>query len=269
MLIQFRKPRLRADLFAGLLLFLLPAGFPALAADHQEEQWFEAVGRRDWLANYDPTLIGRRATAEFSYEDERKGKSTTKLDPTIRDAWGITESLAFGIQVEQPVKWLQTGSGSIAGAGDFECRTGIVGRITSSLRWGTAMNFKFPTASNPALGVNAFEIRPIAAISWDTTTWLNLGINAAYSITTADTETVNKLELKFPVAVKISSSWSAELTYKPTLNFAAETTTHSLEIDITRLLGDKHQFAISPGIEVPLSVQSLEWKAILGMAWYF
>jgi len=101
-------------------IFLLSAGFSALAADRQEEKWFDAVGQRDWLANDDPTLIGRRVTAEFSYEDERKGKSTAKLDPTIRDAWGITESLAFGMQIELPIKWVDTGTSSAAGAGDFE-----------------------------------------------------------------------------------------------------------------------------------------------------
>jgi hypothetical protein len=239
------------------------------AEENHGENWFHAVGRRDWLANYDPTLIGRRVTSEFSFEDDRGGQSTTKLDLTVRDSWSVTDGLAFGLQVELPIKWVDTGADTAGGLGNFETRAGVVGRITKHLRWGTALNLSFPTASNPALDTNILEIRPIAALSWDAASWLNFGVNAAYSITPADTDTVNKLELKFPVAVEISPDWSAAVTYKPTISISGDAVEHALEMDITRLLGDKRQFAITPGMEVPLSKQSLEWKVILGAAWYF
>lgn len=269
MLKRFREKYHRPDVFAGILFFLLATGLTAPGENLEEQNWFKAVGRRDWLANYDPTLIGRRITSEFSYEDDRGSKSTAKLDLTIRDAWGLFKGLAFGIQADLPLKWMDTGGDSIAGAGDFGCRTGVVGRITRTFRWGTGMNFKFPTATNSALGDGYFEIRPIVALSWDASSWVNIGINAAYSITPSNTSSVNKLEINFPVAMKISDDWSAALTYKPTLHFEPDSATHSLELDVTRLLGRNHEFAITPGMEIPLSVQSLEWKAILGLAWYF
>jgi len=97
-------------------------------------KWFEVKGSRAWLAPYDSTLIGRRIDSEFSFERDAGNVSTTEIDTTVRDAWGVAKNLAFGVQLELPVKWVDTNGALASGAADLETRTGVVHRVLSTLR---------------------------------------------------------------------------------------------------------------------------------------
>lgn len=249
---------------------LLALGSLASAAEKSPE-WFAHDITNAWLQNYDPTLIGRRLGSEFSYEDLADKRSTYKIDTTFRGAYPIAKNIAFGYQLEQTYKWVDTGTDSVSGLGDFECRAGFVGRFSPSLRWGTAMNFEFDTASNSALGANAFQLRPIVAFRWDANDRLGLGMNVEYTFTPSDegSNDTSALEIKFPVAFKISDQWSAALTYKPRWNFLDDSSRQRMDVGGSYIWGSDHQFALSAGIEVPLTAQDLQFKSMLSLTWYF
>ena len=65
-----------------------------------------------------------------------------------------------------PFDWMDTGATDEAGIGDLEFRTGIVGRISPTLRYGFGLNTVFDTAREPEFGDSALVLRPITAISW-------------------------------------------------------------------------------------------------------
>jgi hypothetical protein len=239
---------------------------PAEAAD-----WFELSRDNAWLQNYDPTLVSRRAYSEFSYEEQNAGRSIYKLDSSVRGAHALVENLALGYQIELPYKWRDTGTGNISGFGDVECRTGVIGRISDTLRWGTGLNMEFDTAEHPELGSNAFLLRPTTAISWGATDSLNLGITAKYTFTpTAEgPHDASVLKFEIPVSVRISEQWSASATYKPQWNFLNDSSSQRLEFDANYVWGKHHQFALLAGIEVPLTSQTLQFKSLLGLTWHF
>lgn len=230
-------------------------------------EWFAAGPRLAWLANYDPTLIGRRVVTECSYEDERDGKFTLKTSLSTRYAHDLLNGLAVGTQLEVPTEWTQGGSG----LGRLELRVGMVGRITPTLRWGAGLNTKLPTETNTGMGSNSFELKPIAMLSWEVTPWLNIGLTGNYSFTPTHEgpESVSKIEMDLPVAVKIAERWSAAFIYKPTFDFVAHDTTQAAEIDVTKIWGRNNQYATTIGTKFPLGQQSLQWKVIVSLAWYF
>jgi hypothetical protein len=96
-------------------------------------------------------------------------------------------------------------------------------------------------------------------------------MNVEYTFTPTDegSNDTSALELKFPVAFKISDQWSGSLTYKPRWNLLDDSSRQSMEIDAGYIWGDHHQFALSAGIEIPLSSQNLQFKSILSLTWYF
>lgn len=256
-------PPVLALLGAALLL----AGPASVRA---EDQWFEGDAARAWLRSYDPTLIGRRVVTEFSFEDDRGGVTITKLTTTVRDSAVIAPGLAAGAQVELPVEWRTAGGDVVSGLADFETRAGVVGRISKTLRWGTALNLKLPTATDPVLG-DPFTMKPLVAVSWDATAALNLGFTPSYEFTPGApaADAVSKLHFDLPIAVNLGERWSAAATYKPEWDLLTHQVTHKLETGLTLLLGARRQFALSPAVEVPLSRQTMEWKAIVSLAWYF
>ncbi len=257
-------PRPFLAALGAALLLAWPAGARA------EGQWFEGDAARAWLRSYDPTLIGRRVVSEFSFEDDRGGVTITKITTTVRDSTVIAPGLAVGAQVELPVEWRTAGGDVVSGLADLETRAGIVGRISKTLRWGTALNLKFPTGTDPVL-TDPFTMKPLLAVSWDATAALNLGLTPSYEFTPgapAD-DAVSKLHLDVPIAVNLADRWSAAATYKPEWDLLTQQVTHKLETGLTVLLGAKRQFALSPSVEVPLSRQTMEWKAIVSLAWYF
>ena len=74
-----------------------------------------------------------------------------KIENSFR--WGVPlhEGLALGFQALVPVKWQESAGDDLSGIGDFEMRTGLVGRISPALRWGFGLNAVFDTAAEPGL----------------------------------------------------------------------------------------------------------------------
>jgi hypothetical protein len=268
--IGWLTPPRRSIRIKRALAFVLGLLSVCPAALHAEGNWFEGGESRAWLRSYDPTLIGRRVVTEFSFEDDRDGITITKLSTTVRGSTLIGHGLAVGAQVELPVEWHSTNGDIVSGLADFETRAGVVGRINKTLRWGTALNLKFPTATDPVLS-DPFTMKPLLAISWDVTSALNLGLTPSYEFTPGapSSDQVNTLHFDVPVAVSLSKQWSAAATYKPEWNLDARQFTHKLETGVTLLFGPDSQFALSTAVEIPLSRQTLEWKAIASLAWYF
>lgn len=250
---------------------LLLAGLAPVRAAETAVPWFEHAAERAWVENYDPTLITRRVLTELSFEDHGTDDELWKIENSFR--WGIPlhEGLALGFQALVPVKWQESAGDDLSGIGDFEMRTGLVGRISPTLRWGFGLNAVFDTAAEPGLGADAFILRPIAAIRWDLNERINLGLNLEYNVTPADegTHDVSQLELKIPVVIKLADRWSAAVTYKPRWDFLADSDRHRLEFGATRVLGADHQYALSVGVEIPLASESFDSKLTAGLAWHF
>lgn len=249
-----------------LLAFLTTA---LQARGEADERWFEAIGERAWLANYDPTLIGRRVLTEMSYEDD-KDSDTTKLSTSARYSALIQPNIAAGLQISQSLEWKSIRGDTTGGLGDLEVRGGLVGRLTDSFRWGAGTNLKFATATSPILS-DPFEIEALGALSWDLTKRLNLILQPSYSITPGTTgkNATNKITLKLPISFRIVRWLSASVSYKTEWEFTSHQAIHKLEGGLTVLPGSHDQFAISPAIEIPLSQQDLNWKAMLTAGWYF
>lgn len=252
----------------------LPLLLAALAPLHATEpagRWFDHAIERAWVENYDPTLVTRRVLSELSFEDHGSDEEIWKIENSFR--WGVPlhDGLALGFQALVPVKWRESAGDDLSGLGDFEMRTGLVGRISPALRWGFGVNAVFDTAAEPDLGADAFILRPIAAIRWDCNERINIGFNLEYNVTPADegSDDVSQLELKFPVVLKLSDRWAGALTYKPRWDLLAESERHRLELGATRTLGADHQCALSFAVELPLASESFDSKLTAGLAWHF
>ncbi len=257
---------------ARILVTLLAVG-PVHAVQPQDAEpgMVAHNPQRAWYQDYDPTLVNRRVLSELSYESDGDDKEYWKIENSLR--WGIPlrEGLALGLQALIPVKWDETATSDTSGMGDLELRTGVVGRISATQRYGIGLNAEFDTASDSALGANALILRPIFAFRWDIASRLNLGLNVEYNFTPLDEEDndVSALELKFPLVVKLTDDWSAAATYKPRWNFLTEDNRHRLELGATRLFGSDRQYALSFLLELPLSSDNLDYKLTSGFAWHF
>ena len=260
--------RLRHARTAVLLVF---AGHQAATAAQTTPEWFAHTRENAWLNAYDPTLIGRRLLSEFSYENDAGDAEFWKLETSLRWAIPIHKDLAFGMQALIPVKWNDTATASESGIGDLELRTGLVGRISPTLRYGIGLNAEFDTAADSSLGDNALALRPITAIRWDVARHVNIGLNLEYTFTPRDegADDISEFELKFPLVVKLNDDWSAAATYKPKWNLLTESDRHRFELGATRVWGADHEYALSFGTEVPLSSDTMDFKLISGFTWYF
>lgn len=250
----------------------LPASFTLAAqADTSAAEWFEHSPDRAWLQPYDPTLISRRISSEFSYESHDNDSDIYKIETTLRWAFPVREDLALGVQAMVPVKWINSPTTDDSGTGDLELRTGFIGRLSPVLRYGAGLNAAFDTASDSSLGGNAFQLRPILAVRWDAHPRISTGINIEYTFTPRDegTSDVSALELKFPVTFKLNEEWSASMTYKPRWDLLAETDRNRIELSAAKTFGTNRQYALSCGAEVPLSSESFDFKLITGFAWSF
>lgn len=226
---------------------------------------------RAWLERYDPTLVSSRYFSEFIYENYGSGSDLFKNENTLR--WGIPwrDDHAFGIQAMLPLKWREDAGEEAFGLGDLQLRTGIVGRISPTLRYGLAFNAVLETATDSLLGDNAFILRPIAALRWDCHERVTLGLNVEYNFTPLDegANDVSALEVKFPVAFKISEHWSGYLSYNPRCNLLDESDRHRLELGVTHVWGSDNQHAWSFGTEIPLTSEDFKFKLTTGFIWYF
>jgi hypothetical protein len=226
---------------------------------------------RAWLERYDPTLISSRYFGEFVFESYDDDSEVFKMENTTR--WGIPlqDGHALGFQFMLPIKWRETANDDAFGLGDLELRSGLVGRLAPTLRYGLGVNAQIESATDSLLSDNAFILRPIAALRWDYNATFTLGINVEYSVTPLDegNSDVSALEVKFPVAFKINEDWSGFLSYNPRWDLLAESDRQRLELGVTYLWGADNQYAWSVGTEVPLSSESFEFKLATGFAWYF
>lgn len=235
----------------------------------EDARWYQAIGERAFQANYDPTLIGRRMLWELSYEDDRDS-GTTKLRNEARYSALVAPNLAAGGQIEWPLMAESGGGTAVGGAGDFSARAGVVGRMAEGLRAGGGLNVKFPTATSPALS-EPWELRPIAAVSWDARKGFNAGLHAEWNVSPADTGPfgVNNIKFTLPLGLELTSRWSLAASYKAEIEANGGQVLSKLEVGPTLLLGRDRQFAVSPAIEAPLSQQSLQWKVLLTAGWYY
>lgn len=252
--------------FTGALLL------PAKAQDPQsDDSWFGHQPDRAWLEPYDPTLISRRLLTQFEHEDREAGASSSEWSWNARGAFLLQENLAFGLQLDAPWRWVDRAAESASGFGDLEARAGVVGRFSERTRWGLLMNMKLPTASDDLLGDDLVELRPIAALRWEATTWLELGAGVEYSFTPRDegADRVSALELKVPVVMKLAEALSGSASYNPRWNDVTGSWRHRLELGLTWLLGPRKDYALTLGGEIPLTDEPFDWKASIALAWYF
>jgi hypothetical protein len=151
---------------------LLPWSLCAQPTDSDvSPQWFEHSTKNSWLLPYDTTLISRRAFTELSYENHGDDGDFWKIENSLRSGFAISENLALGLQLMVPIKWNETSTSNASGIGDLELRSGFVGRISPTLRWGAGVNAAFDSAEDPALSDNALILRPIFALRYDANDW--------------------------------------------------------------------------------------------------
>jgi hypothetical protein len=227
---------------------------------HQED--------RAWLQASDPTLLAPRLTTQWEHEDLAEGNRKDKIFVNLREAWRLTDSLALGFQAELPIRWAKIDGDRFAGLGDTELRTGLVGRFLPGLRWAFATNVRFDTASESPLGAGGFQWRPNAALRWDARRWLTLGLQSEYTF--AEDADKEFFQLKLPISVELGQSWSAEVVYQPKWTQDEDSRRIDLvEFTVVHRFGRDKRYAFLTAIEVPLSEDELDWKASVGVQWYF
>jgi hypothetical protein len=237
-----------------------------------QDSWHLHQNERAWLQPFDPTLLTPRLLTQWEHQDLNDGNSNGKVFANIREAFLLSKSLAFGLQAEIPLNWAETAGQNFSGLGDLESRIGIVHRVSPSLRWGLGMNARFDTATESALGDGVFELRPLAALRWDATKSLNLGLQPEYTFTPSpkDGRNVESFQLKLPVTFKLNSRLSALVSYQPKWNLANDDArSDRLEVNANVLLGLHKRYALTVGVEAPLSHDSLDWKGYVGLQWFF
>lgn len=226
---------------------------------------------RAWLERYDPTLISSRYFGEFVYESYDDDSELFKIENTTR--WGIPlrDGHALGFQFMLPLKWRETANDDAFGLGDLELRSGVVGRLSPTLRYGLGVNAQLDSATDSLLSDNAFILRPTAALRWDYNARVTLGINVEYSVTPLDEDVndVSALDLKFPVSFKINDDWSGFLSYNPRWDLLDESSRQRIELGASYVWGLDNQFSWSFGTELPLTSESFEFKLATGFSWYF
>jgi hypothetical protein len=226
---------------------------------------------RAWLERYDPTLVSSRYFGELIYESYDDDSQLFKMENTTR--WGIPlrEGHALGFQFMLPLKWRETADEEAFGLGDLELRTGVVGRLSPTLRYGLGVNAQIDSATESLLGDHALILRPITALRWDLNADVTLGINVEYSVTPFDEDSndISAIEVKFPVAFRINEDWSGFLSYNPRRDLLAENDRQRLELAGTRVWGADKEYAWSIGTEVPLSSENFEFKLATGLSWFF
>ena len=254
----------------GLLTAIFLSGIASVAQAAAPDGRLFDPGRA-WLERYDPTLISSRYFSEFVFESYNSDGDLYKNEHTVR--WGIPwrDDHAFGIQAMLPVKWREVAGDEEFGLGDLELRTGIVGRLAPTLRYGLAVNAVLDTATDSLLGDDAFVLRPITALRWDWNAVVTLGINVEYNFTPFDEDAsdVSALEVKFPVAFKINDDWSGFVSYNPRWNLLDESDRHRLELGTNFVWGANNQYSWSLGTEIPLTSEDFEFKLATGLSWYF
>ncbi len=210
----------------------------------------------------------------MEYEDNRDGSANARLLWNLRWAWPIKENLVFGAQLELPLRWADNSGDQDLGFGAIETRFGIVDRITPGLRWALALNMKLPTASSEELGQGlgdgVFEMRPIAGMRWEMSQRIEVGVNVEYGFTPRDEgdQSVSGLELKFPVALKLTETLAGLVSYNTRWNYAKDSRRNRLELALTHFFGSENKYAITAGTEIPLTSENLTWKATLGLTKY-
>lgn len=227
---------------------------------HQED--------RAWLQASDPTLLAPRLTTQWEHENLADGNLKDKIFVNVREAWRLTDSLALGFQAELPIRWAKVDGDRFAGLGDTEFRMGVIGRIHPDLRWALATNIRFDTASEQPLGSSGFQWRPIAALRWDARRWLTLGLQPEYTF--AGKTDKEFFQLRLPVSVELSRSWSAEFVYQPKWTQDEESRRiDMIEFTMVHRFGRDKRYAFLAGMEVPLSEDELDWKGFVGLQWFF
>lgn len=226
---------------------------------------------RAWLERYDATLLSSRFFSEFSWESFDNDSDVFAIENSLR--WGIPvhEDLAFGFQALLPMKWASTAEEDAEGFGDLELRAGVMGRISSKMRYGLGLNAVLNTADDPLLGDGALILRPTAGLRWDALDALTLGINVEYNFTPKEEglDDVSALEIKFPVIFRINEKWSAFASYNARWNLLDESDRQRLEFSATRVCGKDNEFAWSIGGELPLASESFDCKWKTGLTWFF
>jgi hypothetical protein len=252
---------------------ILFASTPIFADETSSEpSWHLHDPEHAWLQSFDPTLLAPRVLTQWEHQDLANGNSTGKVYANIREAFLLSESIAFGLQLEIPLNWAEQAGQDFSGLGDLEARMGFVGRVSPTFRWGLGLNARFDTASASALGDGLFELRPTAAIRWDVLHWLNLGIQPEYTFTPdpKDGKNAESVQLKLPITFKINPHWSGSVSYQPKWNLAKnDTPIDLLNVFATVLLGSRKKYALTMGVELPLSADSLDWKGYIGLQWFF
>lgn len=256
-------------------LSLLGLGLSPVLADGPlapEANWTLHQPGISWLQANDPTLLSPRLQTQWEHEDRSGGDSTGKVFVNLREAVLLNPNLAFGIQAEIPLQWASEGGEDFSGLGDAEFRFGFVSRLSSKWRLGLGLNGRFDTASEAALGDGLFELRPIAALRWDASKQLNLGINVERTFTPSpkDQRTVETLQIKLPIVVKLNHSWSGSVSYQPKWNLAkGDSRSDRLDLSATVVLGKSKHVALTFGVEIPLSADTLDAKSFVGLQWFY
>jgi hypothetical protein len=256
-------------------LSLLGLGISSVFAEGtlgHEANWTLRQSGTSWLQANDPTLLSPRLQTQWEHEDRSEGDSSGKVFVNLREAVLLSPNLAFGIQAEIPLQWASEGGEDFSGLGDAEFRVGFVSRLSPKWRFGLGLNGRFDSASEAELGDGLFELRPIAALRWDASKQLNLGLNVERTFTPSpiDQKTVETLQIRLPIVVKLNHSWSGSVSYQPKWNLAkGDSRSDRLDLSATVVLGKSKHVALTFGVEIPLSADTLDAKSFVGLQWFY
>src|SRR5437773_1996396 len=129
----------------------------------------------------DRTIIQSNVWLDTEWDQFKEGAE--KATWTLAGLWGwpVSDRQDWAVRFKLPLVYNRSDEPSshadIGGVGDVEIGTGTAFRLKDTWRTGGGIELHADTASNLALGENAWRLKPVWGIAHDVTDWLTLTFN--------------------------------------------------------------------------------------------
>jgi hypothetical protein len=194
----------------------------------------------------DPTILRPRSWADTERSSFRD--SSTDLDVTLGKLWSwrLSPAQDWALRLKLPLRTHQAGDeagdSNKQGIGDVKAAIGTAVRLDESWRAGGGIEMRFPTATDEALGANAWRPMVFGVVAWDITPTLTFSPSIEYSKSIAEENGAapqRYAEFFFPLTV-VAGRWSVTPRYEFKVDYAnGNEVTRSAKVSASTRLEDR------------------------------
>lgn len=225
-------------------------------------------------AEEDPTILKRRAWADTEWNSFRD--SSRDFDVTLGRlwAWRLSVSQDWALRFKLPLRTHQAGDApgdsDKQGIGDVKLAAGTAVRLDEAFRAGGGIEMRFPTASDDALGANAWRPMLFAAVAWDLTPTITFSPSIEYnkSIREENGAAPQRFAEFFLPLTFVLGRWAVTPRYELKVDFAnADKVTDSVKLSASTRLADR-PIGFSFSVKKPLDTVDKKVQANLVATWF-